>query len=47
MARLMSEKVAIPDALLERTSELKPYLAISYEYVRALKPKPTKGEKKA
>jgi hypothetical protein len=44
---VMSEYVAVPDALLERTSQLKPYLAISYDYVRALKPKPTTRKKKA
>jgi TfoX/Sxy family transcriptional regulator of competence genes len=44
---VMKEYVAVPDALLQRTSELKPYLAISYDYVRALKPKPTKAKKKA
>jgi hypothetical protein len=44
---VMREYVAVPDALLERTNELKPYLAISYDYVRALKPKPKKGKKKS
>jgi predicted DNA-binding protein (MmcQ/YjbR family) len=29
----------VPDALLENTKELKKYLKISYEYVKALKPK--------
>lgn len=39
---VMREYVAVPDALLKNTDELKPYLRISYEYVRSLKPKPTK-----
>jgi hypothetical protein len=35
---VMKEYVAVPEMLLEKTNELKPYLAISYEYVCALKP---------
>lgn len=44
---VMQEHVAVPDSLLQKTSELKKYLVISYEYIRALKPKPTKGKRKA
>ncbi len=43
----MSEYVAVPDDVLQNTSELKKYLAISYDYASALKPKPTKGKKKS
>jgi len=39
---VMKEYVAVPDALLKKTSELRRYFAISYEYARTLKPKPTK-----
>ncbi len=42
---MMREYVTVPDDLLERTEELKPYLAMSYEYVKTLKPKPTKKKK--
>jgi hypothetical protein len=38
----MGEYVAVPDALLKDTKELQKYLASSYEYVKTLKPKPTK-----
>jgi hypothetical protein len=31
--------VVVPDALLAKTSELKPFFAASYAYVAALKPK--------
>jgi hypothetical protein len=31
--------VTVPDSLLKKTEELKKYLAISYEYVKTLKPK--------
>jgi hypothetical protein len=33
------EYVVVPDALLAKTSELKPFFAASYAYVAALKPK--------
>jgi len=36
------EYVEVPDALLANTSELKPYFAKSYTWVKAMKPKPTK-----
>jgi hypothetical protein len=39
---VQKEFVTVPDTLLARTDELKPYLDISYEYVKTLKPKPTK-----
>jgi len=42
---VMSEYVAVPDELLRKTAELKKYLAISYDYVSALKPKATKKKK--
>ena len=35
------EYVVVPDALLAKTAELKPYFAMSVEYVGALKAKPT------
>jgi hypothetical protein len=42
---VMKEYVAVPDALLKKTKELEKYLAISYEYAKTLKPKPTKKKK--
>ncbi|MGA2355082.1 MAG: TfoX/Sxy family protein [Terriglobales bacterium] len=39
---VMKEYVAVPDALLQNTKELKKYLEISYAYAKTLKPKPTK-----
>ena len=39
---VMKEYVAVPDALLKNTKELQKYLEMSYEYVKTLKPKPTK-----
>jgi TfoX/Sxy family transcriptional regulator of competence genes len=41
----MEEYVLVPDALLSNTKELQKYLASSYEYVKTLKPKPTKKTK--
>ena len=38
----MKEYVAVPDALLKKTSELAKYLDLSYEYAKTLKPKPSK-----
>lgn len=38
---VMKEYVAVPESLLKNTKELKKYLAMSYDYVKALKPKPT------
>jgi TfoX/Sxy family transcriptional regulator of competence genes len=43
---VMKEYVAVPDALLKKTKELERYLAISYEYAKTLKPKPTTKAKK-
>jgi hypothetical protein len=39
---VMKEYVAVPDTLLKNTKELQKYLELSYEYVKTLKPKPTK-----
>ena len=39
---VMEEYVAVPDALLKNTKEVRKYLALSYAYVKTLKPKPTK-----
>jgi TfoX/Sxy family transcriptional regulator of competence genes len=39
---VMKEYVAVPDALLKNTKELKKYLDLSYEYAKTMKPKPTK-----
>ena len=39
---VMKEYVAVPDALLKNTKELKKYLASSYEYAKTLKPKATR-----
>jgi TfoX/Sxy family transcriptional regulator of competence genes len=39
---VMQEYVAVPDSLLKKTKELEKYLAVSYEYAKTLKPKPTK-----
>ncbi len=38
---VQKEYVTVPDALLKNTKELKKYLALSYEYVKGMKPKPT------
>ena len=39
---VMKEYAVVPDALLKKTAELAKYLAISYDYAKTLKPKPTK-----
>ena len=39
---VMKEYVTVPDALLKKTSELKKYVEVSFEYAKTLKPKPTK-----
>lgn len=39
---VMKEYVVVPDGLLKKTGELKPYFDASYAYVSGLKPKPTK-----
>jgi TfoX/Sxy family transcriptional regulator of competence genes len=38
---VMKEYVAVPDALLRKTQELRKYFDLSYAYVGSLKPKPT------
>jgi TfoX/Sxy family transcriptional regulator of competence genes len=43
---VMKEYVAVPDALLKNTAELRRYLDLSYEYAKTLKPKPTTKRKK-
>ena len=40
--RVMKEYVVVPDNLLQETEKLLVYLQRSYDYVSALKPKPTK-----
>jgi hypothetical protein len=42
---IQKEYVTVPDTLLANTNELKPYFAMSYEYAKTLKPKPTKKGK--
>ena len=39
------EYVMVPDALLKKTAELKPFFDQSVAYVKALKPKPPKKQK--
>jgi TfoX/Sxy family transcriptional regulator of competence genes len=39
---VQKEYVAVPDALLENTRELKKYFDLSYQYVQTLKPKPSR-----
>ncbi len=44
---IVQKKYAVvPDSLLEKTEEVKPYFDMSYKYVRDMKPKPTKKGKK-
>jgi hypothetical protein len=43
---IQKEYVTVPDDLLGRTDELKPWFDKSYSYVGSLKPKPVKGKKK-
>jgi TfoX/Sxy family transcriptional regulator of competence genes len=43
---IMREYVTVPDELLANTEELKKYLEISFEYVKTLRPKPTKRKSK-
>jgi len=42
---VMKEYVAVPDALLGKTKELKKYLDLSYQYAQTLTPKPTKKKR--
>lgn len=44
---VMKEYVTVPDDLLKITDELAKYLILSFEYVKTLKPKPTKKKKKS
>ena len=39
---VMKEYVTVPDRLLRNTNELRSYLDLIYEYIRTLKPKPTR-----
>src|SRR5262245_44161531 len=39
---VQKEYVSVPDQLLKKTQELKPYFEQSFEYVKSLKPKATK-----
>jgi TfoX/Sxy family transcriptional regulator of competence genes len=43
---VMKEYVAVPEALFKNTKQLQKYLAMSYDYIATLKPKPTKAKKK-
>ena len=43
---VQKEYVEVPDALLNKTSELKKYFAESHAYVSGMKPKPTTRKKK-
>ena len=42
---VLKEYVVVPDSLLNKPKELKKYFDISYNYVKTLKPKPTKKSK--
>jgi TfoX/Sxy family transcriptional regulator of competence genes len=44
---VMKEYVRVPATLLPKTRELAKYLALSYQYARSLKPKPTTKRKPA
>jgi hypothetical protein len=39
---IQKEYVTVPDSLLAKTEELKPYFELSYQYAVSLKPKPSK-----
>ncbi len=39
---VQKEYVTVPDALLAKTADLKPYFEMSYNYAQTLKPKATK-----
>lgn len=41
---LLKEYVTIPDSLLQKLNELKPYLELSLEYIKSLRPKPEKSK---
>lgn len=42
----LKEYVTVPDELLKNTEELRPYLDLSYAYIKTLKPKAPKTGKK-
>src|ERR1700761_836011 len=42
---VQKEYVTVPDSLLKKTTELKLYFDLSYEYAKTLKPKATKKKK--
>lgn len=42
---VLKEYVTVPNKLLEDTETLKKYFALSYAYVKTLKPKPSKKKK--
>lgn len=41
---VMKEYVSVPDSLFQDTKTLGKYLAVSYAYIKTLKPKPTKNK---
>ena len=43
----MKEYVAVPASLLKKTKQLQKYFAHGYDYVKSLKPKPTRKAKPA
>lgn len=43
---VMKEYVAVPDDLLKKTTALKKYFDLSYEYVKTLRSKPTTKKKR-
>jgi len=43
---VMREYVTVPDTLLKNTKALQKHLAVSYAYVKTLKPKPTTKKKR-
>jgi TfoX/Sxy family transcriptional regulator of competence genes len=43
---VMKEYVVVPESVLKKTIELKPWLNKSFEYVKTLKAKPTSRKKK-
>ena len=44
--RTVHEYVVVPDELLARADELRPWFVRSHEWIGTLKPKPTKRSKK-
>ncbi len=42
---VQKEYVVVPDSLLKKTAELKPYFAMSFKYTSSLRPKPTTKNK--